>query len=81
MAPKRADYERHIGRCNQRALALNRIESHLKTWEDSLMNKDVDMGIAGSLTMIVLVSSIALLLRSFYKRYNRVINSEDKGQD
>lgn len=45
------------------------------------MNKDVDMGIAGSLTMIVLVSSIALLLRSFYKRYNRVINSEDKGQD
>ena len=45
------------------------------------MNKDVDMGIAGSLTMIVLVSSIALLLRSYYKRYNRVINSEDKGQD
>ena len=81
MAPKLADYERRIGRCNQRALALNRIESHLKTWEDSLMNKDVDMGIAGSLTMIVLVSSIALLLRSFYKRYNRVINSEDKGQD
>jgi hypothetical protein len=45
------------------------------------MNKDVDMGIAGSLTMIVLVSSIALLLRSFYKRYNRVINSEDKGEN
>jgi len=45
------------------------------------MNKDVDMGIAGSLTMIVLVSSIALLMRSFYKRYNRVINSEDKGEN
>ena len=45
------------------------------------MNKDVDMGIAGSLTMIVLVSSIALLLRSFYKRYNRVINNEDKGEN
>jgi hypothetical protein len=45
------------------------------------MNKDVDMGIAGSLTMIVLVSSIALLLRSFYKRYNRVINSEEKGEN
>jgi hypothetical protein len=45
------------------------------------MNKDVDMGIAGSLTMIVLVSSVALLLRSFYKRYNRVINSEDKGEN
>ena len=39
------------------------------------MNKDVDMGIAGSVTMIVVVSSITLLLRSFYKRYNRVINN------
>ena len=45
------------------------------------MNKDVDMGIAGSLTMIVLVTATALLLRSFYKRYNRVINSEDKGEN
>ncbi len=41
------------------------------------MNKDVDMGVAGSLTMIVLVTAVALLLRSFYKRYNRVINRED----
>jgi hypothetical protein len=45
------------------------------------MNKDVDMGIAGSLTMIFLVSAIALLLRSFYKRYNRVINREDKSEN
>ena len=42
------------------------------------MNKDVDMGIAGSLTMIVLVSSITLLLRSFYKRYNRLNKTEDQ---
>jgi hypothetical protein len=41
------------------------------------MNKDVDMGVAGSFTMIVLVSAVALLLRSFYKRYNRVIDRED----
>jgi hypothetical protein len=41
------------------------------------MNKDFDMGIAGSLTMIVLVSAVALLLRSFYKRYTRVMNRED----
>jgi hypothetical protein len=41
------------------------------------MNKDVDMGVAGSFTMIVLVSAVALLLRSFYKRYNRIINRED----
>ena len=40
------------------------------------MNKDVDMGIAGSLTMIVLVSATALLLRSFYKRYNRLNKTE-----
>jgi hypothetical protein len=58
-----------------------RIESHLKTWDDSLMNKDVDMGIAGSLTMIVLVSATALLLRSFYKRYNRLNKSEDQNEN
>jgi hypothetical protein len=45
------------------------------------MNKDVDMGIAGSLTMIVLVSTVALLLRSFYKRYTSVFNREDDGQN
>jgi hypothetical protein len=41
------------------------------------MNKDVDMGIAGSLTMIILVSSMAFLLRSFYKRYTRLQKRED----
>ncbi|MFM6941376.1 MAG: hypothetical protein ACKOXI_05320 [Candidatus Planktophila sp.] len=45
------------------------------------MNKDVDMGIAGSLTMIVLVSATAFLLRSFYKRYNNVINRKDDGEN
>lgn len=44
------------------------------------MNKDVDMGIAGSFTMIILVSSVAFLLRSFYKRYSRMQNREDDGQ-
>jgi hypothetical protein len=41
------------------------------------MNKDVDMGVAGSLTMIILVASVALLLRSFYKRYTRLEKRED----
>ena len=41
------------------------------------MNKDFDMGIAGSLTMIVLVSAVALLLRSFYKRYTNAANKKD----
>ena len=45
------------------------------------MNKDVDMGVAGSLTMIVLVSATAFLLRSFYKRYNRLAQREDKSEN
>jgi hypothetical protein len=45
------------------------------------MDKDVDKGVASSLTMILLVSAVAFLLRSFYKRYNRMINREDDGQN
>lgn len=45
------------------------------------MIKDVDMGIAGSLTMIILVSATALLLRSFYKRYNRLVQREDNSEN
>jgi len=39
------------------------------------MTEDVEVGVAGSLTMIVLFSSIALLMRSFYKRYQRMNNN------
>jgi hypothetical protein len=45
------------------------------------MNKDVDMGIAGSLTMIILVTATALLLRSFYKRYNRLAQREENSEN
>ena len=45
------------------------------------MNKDVDMGIAGSLTMIVLVTATALLLRNFYKRYNRLAQREENSEN
>ena len=45
------------------------------------MSKDVDMGMAGSFTMIILVSSVALLLVSFYKRYSRMQKREDYGQN
>jgi hypothetical protein len=45
------------------------------------MTEDVDMGIASSLTMILLVTSVVFLLRSFYKRYNRINKREDDGQN
>ena len=45
------------------------------------MNKDVDMGIAGSLTMIVLVTATVFLLRSFYKRYNRLVQREENSEN
>lgn len=67
-------FEFHIDRCNR-----NEIERHLKSWEDCRMSKDVDMGVAGSFTMIVLVLATTLLLRSFYKRYNRMTKRDDSG--
>jgi ABC-type multidrug transport system permease subunit len=36
------------------------------------MAKDVEVGVVGSLTMIVLFSSVYFLLRNFYKRFNRL---------
>ena len=49
------------------------------TWENYRMDKDVDMGWAGSLTVLLLCISVALLLRSFYKRYNKMKDREDNG--
>lgn len=42
------------------------------------MQKDIEVGLAGSLTMSILVVSVALLLRSFYKRYTRAANNKDE---
>ena len=42
------------------------------------MEKDVSMGLAGSLTMIFLTISVVLLLRNFYKRFNRLQNKKDE---
>lgn len=46
-----------------------------------LLAKDVEVGAAGSLTMIVLFSAVAFLLRSFYKRYTRLQNRGDSHQE
>jgi hypothetical protein len=40
------------------------------------MENDVEVGVAGSLTMIVLFTSVFFLLRSFYKRYKRMEQNE-----
>ncbi len=50
-------------------------------WEDLDMQKDVSMGLAGSLTMIFLTVAVVLLLRSFYKRFNRLQNKKDEQQN
>jgi len=51
------------------------------TWENPLMVKDYDVGIAGSLTMIVLFTSVTLLLRNFYKRFNRLQKNSEVVQE
>jgi hypothetical protein len=45
------------------------------------MEKDVSMGVAGSFTMILLTVSVVLLLRNFYKRFNRLQENKDKEQN
>ncbi len=39
---------------------------------------DIQTGAAGSITMILLFTTVALLLRSFYKRYTRL---RDRGEN
>lgn len=46
-----------------------------------LLAKDYEVGAAGSLTMIVLFTSITLLLRSFYKRYTRMQKNAEVVQE
>ncbi|MFM2144304.1 MAG: hypothetical protein RI899_92 [Actinomycetota bacterium] len=45
------------------------------------MEKDVSMGVAGSFTMIFLTISVVLLLRNFYKRFNRLQDKKDEEQN
>jgi hypothetical protein len=37
------------------------------------------MGSAGSLTVLILCITVALLLRSFYKRFNKMKDRENNG--
>jgi hypothetical protein len=45
------------------------------------MEKAVSMGVAGSFTMIFLTVSVVLLLRNFYKRFNRLQDNKDEEQN
>jgi len=38
---------------------------------------NIDMGIAGSLTMIILVAAFTVLVISFYRRYNRALKKRE----
>ena len=44
------------------------------------MQEDVEMGWAGSLTVLSLCITVALLLRSFYKRYTRMNARNNENQ-
>ena len=50
------------------------------------MARDLEVGVVGSLTMIVLFSSVYFLLRNFYKRFSRFKENgaplqENEGKD
>ncbi len=45
------------------------------------MENEISMGVAGSFTMIFLTISVVLLLRNFYKRFNRLQNNKDEQQN
>jgi hypothetical protein len=44
------------------------------------MQEDVEMGWAGSLTVLILCITVTLLLRSFYKRYTRMNARNNENQ-
>ena len=44
------------------------------------MQNDVEMGWAGSTTVLILCITVALLMRSFYKRYLRISARENEDQ-
>lgn len=50
---------------------------NLSQAEGAEMSKNVEMGAAGSLTVTLLIGAVAVLLRSFYKRYTRLKKREE----
>jgi len=54
---------------------------HQIAWHDYVMQKNIDMGSAGSLTVAILIIAVVFLLRSFYKRYMRMSERNNESQD
>ena len=48
-----------------------------RTWDDYAMQKNIYMGVAGSLTITLLMVAVVFLMRSFYKRFMGVDRSDD----
>lgn len=42
---------------------------------------NIDVGIAGSLTMTILVIAFTVLVTSFYRRYNRALKKRDEDRN
>ena len=42
------------------------------------MQKNFEMSVAGSLTIAILIIAVVFLMRSFYKRYTRMIKRQDE---
>lgn len=45
------------------------------------MEKNVEMGVAGSITIALLVLGVVILMRSFYRRYTRLDKRKDDGSE
>ena len=59
--------ESRIGRCMRTQRA----------WDDYVMQKNIEMGPAGSITIAILIIAVVFLMRSFYKRFMGVDRSDD----
>ena len=67
--PKAIDFrgECRIGRCKRTR----------RTWDDYVMQKNIEMGSAGSITIVILIVAVVFLMRSFYKRFMGVDRSDE----
>ena len=44
------------------------------------MQRNVEMGAAGSITIVLLIVAVVFLMRSFYKRFMNVDRSDDTSE-